>query len=108
MEGRWTHVDDVQRLFDRRLRVKGEAGVDLGGDLARDDFEDLLAKLDQEAVQGVVDLGVDGAALGLCVFNGHVHQLGVLGLLGSSEDEGRVGGCILGLVFANRCRQQPV
>lgn len=38
---------------------------------------------------GVVDCGVD--------------QLGVLGLLGGREDQGGVGGGILGLVLADGC-----
>jgi hypothetical protein len=37
----------------------------------------------------------------LAVLNGNVDELGVLGLLGSSEDQGRVGGGILWLVLAN-------
>jgi hypothetical protein len=49
----------------------------------------------------VVNLGVDVATLLLAVLDGNVHQLGVFGLLGGSQDEGRVGGSILGLVLGN-------
>lgn len=94
-------LDDVQGLVDRGLGVKGEAGVDLGRDLAGDDLEDLLAELDQETVQRSIDLVVDRAALLLGVGNGIVDELGVLGLLGGSQDQGRVGGGILRLVLAN-------
>ena len=105
----WTlraaHVNDVQSLVDRLLGVKGVAGVDLGGDLAGDDLEDLLAELDEEAVEGVLDLGVDVAALGLAVLDGHVHELGILGLLGGGEDQGRVRRGILGRVLGDGCKQ---
>lgn len=98
-----TYVNDVQGLVDGGLGVEREASVNLGGDLAGDDLEDLLAELDQEAVEGIVDLDVDALALAglLGGGNGLVNELGVLGLLGGSEDQGRVGGGILGLVFAN-------
>lgn len=33
-----TYVDDVQGLLYGRLCVEGEAGIDLGGDLAGDDL----------------------------------------------------------------------
>lgn len=53
----------MQGLVDGLLRVEGEAGVNLSGHLAGDDLEDLLAELDQQAVEGVVDLLIDGLAL---------------------------------------------
>ena len=56
---------------------------------------------DEETVEGVVDLGVDVTTLLLGVGDGDVHQGSVLGLLGSGQDEGGVGGGILGLVLAN-------
>lgn len=93
----------MQRLVDRRLGVEGEAGVDLGGHAAGHDLEDLAAELDQQAVQGSVDLLVDGAAVLLAVGDGGIHQRGVLGLLGCREDQGRVGGGILGLVLGDGC-----
>lgn len=49
----------------------------------------------------MVDLRLDVTALFLAVLDGDVHQLGVLLLLGSGQDEGRIGGGILGLIFAN-------
>ena len=57
------HIDDVQSLVDRGLGVEGETGIDLSGDLARDDFENLLAEFDEETVQSGIDLLVDGLAL---------------------------------------------
>jgi hypothetical protein len=91
----------VQGLVDRGLGVERQAGIDFSRDLAGDDLQDLLAELDQEAVEGGVDLLVDAAALGFGVGDGIVNELGILGLLGGGEDQGRVGGGILGLVLAN-------
>lgn len=76
-------------------------GIDLGGDLAGDDLEDLGAELDEQAVEGELNLLVGGPALGLGVGDGLVDQGGILGLLGGREDEGGVGGRVLGLVLAD-------
>lgn len=104
MEGaKSTYVNDVQGLVNGGFGVEGEAGVNLGGYLAGDDLEDLLAELDEEGVESSVDLVVDGAALLLGVGDGLVNQLGVLGLLRSGKDEGGVGGGILWLVLRNGC-----
>lgn len=99
-----TYLDDAEGLVDGGLGVEGEAGVNLGGNLAGDDLEDLLAELDEEGVEGSIDLLVDGATLLLGEGDGLVNQLGVLGLLGGGEDEGGVGGGILGLVLGDGCR----
>jgi hypothetical protein len=96
-----TYVDNAEGLLDGDVLVEGEAGVDLGGDLARHYLQDLAAELDKEVVEGDVDLLVDLLAVLLAVGDSLVDELGVLGLLGGGEDEGGVGGGILGLVFAN-------
>lgn len=44
----------------------------------------------------------------LAVLDSGVNQLGVFGLLGSREDQGRVGGGILGLVLANGCETSAI
>ena len=62
----------MKRLGDGRLGVERERGIDLGGDLAGDDLEDLGAELDEEVVQGSIDLLVDGATLGLGLGHGGV------------------------------------
>lgn len=98
-----TNLDDVQGLVNGGLGVEGQPGIDLSGDLAGDDLEDLLAELDKEAVQSSVDLLVDGLALLLTVGNSSVNEGSVLGLLGSGQDQGWVGGGILGLVLADGC-----
>lgn len=93
----------MQGLVDGGLGVKGQAGVNLGGDAAGDDLQDLAAKLDQDGVEGGIDLLVEGAALLLADGNSLVNQLGVLGLLGRGQNQRGVGGGILGLVLGNGC-----
>ncbi|KAI6752918.1 hypothetical protein HG531_005087 [Fusarium graminearum] len=93
----------VESLVDGSFGVERVTSVDLGGDLAGDDLENLLAELNEEAVEGIVNLLVDRATLLLSVVDGDIDQLGVLLLLGGSEDERRVGGSILRLVLANGC-----
>jgi hypothetical protein len=53
----------VQGLVNGGLGVKGEASVDLGGDLAGNDLKNLLAELNEKTVEGGVDLLVNGATL---------------------------------------------
>jgi hypothetical protein len=86
------------RLLDGSGLVERVLGVDLGRDTARDDLEDLLAELDEERVDGKVNLGLDVTRLLLAGGNGGVDQLGVGGELGCGKDEGGVGGSVLGLV----------
>lgn len=49
----------------------------------------------------MLDLGVNIAALLLAVSDSSIDEFGVLGLLGGSQDQGRVGGSILGLVLGD-------
>lgn len=93
----------MKGLLDGSLGAEGEAGVDLGGNLAGDNGENLASKLDEETVEGVLDLGVEVATLVLAVLDGGVDELGVLGLLGGGEDQRGVGGGILGLVLGDGC-----
>jgi hypothetical protein len=96
-----TYVDDAEGLLDGDILVEGEAGVDLSGDLAGDNLQDLGTETDEQVVKGHVDLLGDILAVLLAVGDSLVDELGVLGLLGGGEDEGRVGGGILRLVLAN-------
>ena len=96
-----TYVDNAKSLLDGDVLVEGEAGVNLSGDLAGDDLQDLGTELDEQVVEGDVDLLSDVLAVLLAVGDSLVDELGVLGLLGGGEDEGRVGGGILRLVLAN-------
>lgn len=59
VEEKTTHLDNVQGLVNAGLGVERETGIDLGGDLAGNDLQDLLAELNQETVEGSIDLGVD-------------------------------------------------
>ena len=101
----WIYLDDLQGLVHGGLGIERQLGIDLGRDLAGDDLQDLLAELDQQAVQGGVDLLVNGLTLGLAVGNSRVDEGGIVGLLGGSQDQGGVGGSILGLVFADGCER---
>lgn len=96
-----TYLDDVEGLVNGGLGVEREAGIDLSGDLAGDDLEDLLAELDKQTVEGGIDLLVESLALSLTLGDGGIDEAGVLGLLGGGEDQGGVGGGILRLVLAN-------
>ena len=102
-ERAWTYIDDVESLVDRGLGVERESSIDLGGDLAGDDLQDLGAELNEEVVESRFDLGIEVTTLRLGLSNGVVDQGRILGLLGSGEDEGGVGGGILRLVLANGC-----
>lgn len=94
----------MQGLVNGTLGGERVVGVDLGGNTSGDDLEDLLSELDEEAVESSIDLGVDvGSAVLLAVSDGNIHKLGILRLLGGSEDQGRVGGGILRLVLADSC-----
>jgi hypothetical protein len=97
-----TYVNDVKGFFDRLLGVERVAGVNLSRDTSWDNLQNLLAKLDQQAVKRSVDLLIETTfAVLLGVLDGVVHQLGILCLLGGSEDERRVGGGILWLVLSD-------
>ena len=58
-----TYIDNVTGLLNGSLGIEGEAGVDFGRDLARNDLQNLLAELDEETVKSSIDLLVDAAAL---------------------------------------------
>ena len=96
-----TYVNDAQGLVNGGLCVEREAGVDLSGDLAGDDVEDLLAELDEEVVECGVNLVLDVVRVVLAPGDGGIDELGVLGLLGGRENQGGVGGRILGLVLVD-------
>jgi hypothetical protein len=105
-KGGLLYVNDVKGLVDGALGGEREGSINFGGNLAGDNGQDLLAELDQEAVEGGINLLLNGGSVLLAVCHSHIHQLGVFGLLGGGEDEGRVGGGILWLVLANGWRGQ--
>lgn len=94
-------INEGQSLLDGGVLVERESGVDLGGDSAGDNLENLGTELNEQLVEGNVDLLLLVGGLGLGVSNGLVNELGVLGLLGSSQDQRGVGGGILGLVLGD-------
>lgn len=91
----------MKSLVNRGLGVERETSIDLSRNLAGDDIKDLLAKLNQETVEGGVDLLVEGETLLLSGSDGGVNKAGVFGLLGSSQDQRGVGGGILRLVLVD-------
>lgn len=94
-------VNELQSLLDGGVLVERESGVDLGGDSTGDNLENLGAELDEQLVQSNVDLLLGVGGLGLGERNGLVNELGVLGLLGSGQDQRGVGGGVLGLVLGD-------
>jgi len=93
----------VKGLVDGSLGVEREGGIDLSGDFAGDDLEDLLAELDEEVVEGGIDLLVGGAGTLLGLGDSGIQKGSILRLLSRGQDQGRVGGGILGLVLGDRC-----
>lgn len=79
------------------LLVEAEPGVDLGGDSAGDDLEDLATEEDEELVDGGLDLCLEAAALAASEGNGGVDETLVLLHPGRGEDEAGVGGGVLRL-----------
>ncbi len=96
--GLFVHADEVAGFVDVGLGVEGEAGVDFGGDAAGDDFEDFEAEGDDEAVHDAVEEGGSGEGGGFAVCDGFFDEGFVFVFLGGLEDEGRVGGGVLGFV----------
>ena len=94
--------DQFQRFCDGAFGVEGKAGVHFGGDAAGDDFQDLKAEEDEDAVEDRVGEGLAGEAAVLMFGDGLVDQRAVFLLGRGLEDEGRVGGCILRLEFLHR------
>ena len=91
----------MKSLVDGSLGVEREGGIDLSGDLAGNDLENLLAELDKEVVESGINLLLRGARALLGLSDSGIEESGVLGLLGGSENQGGVGGGILGLVLGH-------
>jgi hypothetical protein len=91
----------VKRLVNGALLVEREASIDFCRNLSGNDLEDLLAKLNKEAVESSVNLIVHYLSVLLSVNNGSINKLAVFDLLRCGEDQGRVGCGILWLVFSD-------
>jgi hypothetical protein len=96
-----THVNDVQRLGHTLFGREGESSVNFGRDLAGHNLQNLAAELDQQVVKGGINLVLDASALGFAILHSLVNESGIFWLLGSSKNEGRVGGGILRLVLVD-------
>jgi hypothetical protein len=98
---------DTTRRGQRRLEpltsVEGERGVNLGGDTAGDDLEDLGTELDEQTVHGVLGLLLEIVALRLAERDGGVDELLVSGELGSGEAEGVSAGATGKAAGCARC-----
>jgi hypothetical protein len=98
---------DTTRRGQRRLEpltsVEGERGVNLGGDTAGDDLEDLGTELDEQTVHGVLGLLLEVVALRLAERDGGVNELLVSGELGSGEAEGVSAGATGKAAGCARC-----
>jgi hypothetical protein len=79
-------LNDVQSLFDGCLCVEREAGINFSGNLSRDNLQDLLAELGEQAVERSIHLLVNVAAVALAIRDCVVNELGILGLLRCSQD----------------------
>lgn len=59
----------MQSFGDGGFLVKGETGIDFGGNSSRDDFEDFFSEFNEETVEGGIDLVVNVAAVVLSVLD---------------------------------------
>jgi hypothetical protein len=57
------YLDDVKSLVNRGLGVEGETSINFGGNLSGDDVKDFPAELNEETVEGSIDLLIDSLAL---------------------------------------------
>ena len=92
-------ADQLAGFGDRGFGVKAQAGIDLGGDAAGDDFEDLLAEGDADFIEGFAHhlFGGGRRAADLAGFaQGGVDQVLVGRNLGGRQDQGGVGGGVPG------------
>ena len=76
-----TYINNVKSLFDGSFGVEREPSIDLSGDFAWNDLQNFLAELDEEIVEGSINLVISVLAMGLSVFYRRIDKLGILGLL---------------------------
>lgn len=95
------YLDDVKSLVDGALGIERESSVDFGGNLSWHDGQDFLSELNQKTVKSGINLLVDCISVLLSVCHSDIHKFGIFWLLRCREDQGGVGGGILGLVFAD-------
>src|SRR6478752_7910598 len=99
--GSFVQLDEVARLVDAAIPVEAEARVDLGRDTTGDQLQDLAAEIHEQLVHEGNGLGFLIARLLLGIAQRLFHEVLVLRLLCSLEQERRVGGRVLRLGFAD-------
>lgn len=62
-----TDVDDVKSLVDAGLGAERESCINLGRNLSRHLFQDLLSELHEQSIEGGIDLVIDAFAVLLAV-----------------------------------------
>jgi hypothetical protein len=92
------HANQLSRLGQAALEVKAQARIDLAGNPAGDDLEDLAAEVDQQPVHELRRAGFLVAGVVHGVKQGIVRQMFVLRLLGCLIEQRRIGRCVLRLV----------
>ena len=91
----------MARLLDALLPVEGEPGVHLGGDPARNAFEDLRAKIDRQLIAGVSHLRFTAASLLFRPGDGVVNESAIGRQAGGLQQQGGVSGGIFRMIVAN-------
>ena len=97
-----TYVNDMQCLINASLLVERELCIDFRRNLARNNLQDLTTELHKQIVKCSVDLIIDVLAVLLAILACIIQKLCIFGFLGSCEDQGWVGGGILGLILVDR------
>jgi hypothetical protein len=92
----------VKSLLNRSLGIERESGIDLSRNLSWNNLQDFLSELYQKSIKCSINLLVNVAPLVLSICDSGIDEFGIIWLLGCGENKGRVGGRVLGLVFADR------
>lgn len=71
----------MQCLFYCGFSVEGKLCINLGRNFPRYDLKDLFPKFNKEAIQGSINLIIDGAAFLFAVGDSHVDKRRILQLL---------------------------
>jgi len=79
--------DQVSGLNLGGFFIEREPSIDLRGNAARNDGQNFLSELNEQAVGSALDLSVDVATLLFSIRKGGIDQPGISGLADSSEDK---------------------
>ena len=89
-------------LVDTLLLIEGEAGIHFGRHASRNAFKNFRTKIDRQFVAGFGNLLFLGFTPLLSPADRIVNQMRVVRQASGFQQQGRVGGGILGLVMTNR------